>query len=118
VRCLTIFATKRDDDSRMLAFGMIVQREAPTDERLASERARLLALARALVHDPAEADDVVQEALAAALDRDEPLREPGPWLRQVLRNEVRGPNACVGLQPSDPATPDSPSPAIFDRRTA
>jgi RNA polymerase sigma-70 factor, ECF subfamily len=69
---------------------MITRREAEVDERLSGERAKLLALARALVHDPAEADDVVHEVLVAALDRDEPLREPGPWLRQVLRNEVRG----------------------------
>ena len=64
--------------------------ERAADERLSSERARLLALARALVHDRAEADDVVHEVLVTALGRDEPLREAGPWLRQVLRNEVRG----------------------------
>jgi RNA polymerase sigma factor (sigma-70 family) len=51
----------------------------------------LRSLARHLVHDGAEAEDVVQETYSAVLksppaDAERPLR---PWLAQVLRNVVR-----------------------------
>src|SRR5262245_12950464 len=47
-------------------------------------------LARSLVRDDAQADDLVQETWMAALTH--PPRQPGtarPWLRTILRNVVR-----------------------------
>lgn len=61
-----------------------------TTEELLSQAEWLGALARRLVADPNEADDVVQETWAAALRRP-PERERAlrPWLAQVARNFAR-----------------------------
>jgi RNA polymerase sigma-70 factor (ECF subfamily) len=57
---------------------------------LLAEAPWLARLARSLTGDAAEADDIVQEAYAAALrsppDDDRPLR---PWLRRVVVNAIR-----------------------------
>lgn len=51
---------------------------------------RVRGLARRLVKDAAEADDLVQEAVAAALARPVPVRDPGDgWIATVLRNLQR-----------------------------
>ena len=51
-------------------------------------RASALGLAKALLHDPSKAEDVVQEAFMAALARLDGLREPTAfwgWFRQIVR---------------------------------
>jgi RNA polymerase sigma factor (sigma-70 family) len=62
----------------------------PTSEQLMVEMGWVRRLARALVHDDNEADDVAQEtwivAAAQQPDEDRPLQ---PWLARVVRNLVR-----------------------------
>lgn len=58
--------------------------------RVVLERAQLLALARHLVAQGDDAQDAVHDTVAAALEQQEPPRSPSAWLRQVLRNRVRG----------------------------
>jgi RNA polymerase sigma factor (sigma-70 family) len=53
------------------------------------ERAKLLGLARRLVHDD-DPDDLVQDAAVTALAQPEPPRVLAAWLRQVIRNSARG----------------------------
>ncbi|TDD61074.1 sigma-70 family RNA polymerase sigma factor [Kribbella antibiotica] len=56
---------------------------------LAGHRARMAAVAIAVVGAGADADDAVQEAMTVALARIGDVRDPaavGPWLRQVVRN--------------------------------
>ncbi len=51
---------------------------------------RLLACALALVHDEAAAEDLAQDAFLEAyrcLDRFDPRRDFGPWVRGILRNK-------------------------------
>lgn len=50
---------------------------------------KLRALAQHLVQGP-DAEDFVQDTFATALANPAGPRRPGPWLRQVLRNVVRG----------------------------
>ena len=61
-----------------------------TSEQLMAEMAWVRRLARALVHDPALADDVAQEAWIVAAekapDEDRPLR---PWLARVVMTLAR-----------------------------
>lgn len=65
--------------------------DTPRDEfleRLLSRRPWLQGMARALVHEPSLAEDVVQETWVAALIR--PPRGPeGPWLAAVVRRATR-----------------------------
>lgn len=60
---------------------------------LARYYAGMFAVALAVLHDPAEAEDAVQDAMLTALRRlAGDLRDPasvGPWLRAVVRNECR-----------------------------
>ncbi len=59
-------------------------------EALLAEGAWLRRLARRLVQDEAGAEDLVQDSLVAALEREEVGRVPGrPWLAGVLRNVAR-----------------------------
>ena len=68
---------------------METQTTAWSSEELLSHSRWVRALALRLVRDAAQADDLVQETLLAALDRrprtDRPLE---PWLRRVLANRV------------------------------
>lgn len=58
-------------------------------ELLLSHAGGLRRLARALIHDAHEAEDVLQETFAVALERaPAQLDRPGAWLRQVLRSVV------------------------------
>ena len=57
-----------------------------------AQRDALYRLAFAWCHEPALADDLVQETLLRALDRAGQLREPGRlkgWLRSILANALR-----------------------------
>jgi RNA polymerase sigma-70 factor (ECF subfamily) len=76
-----------------------------------------LAIARARLLNPADADDAVQEAFLRAFERLHTLREPakfGPWLLTIARHEavrlvVKG-RSTLGADPSaapDPAAADS-----------
>jgi RNA polymerase sigma-70 factor (ECF subfamily) len=56
---------------------------------LAAHATQLCTLARQLAGH-GDADDFVQDVLVAALSEPQPPRSPGPWLRQVLRNRIRG----------------------------
>jgi RNA polymerase sigma-70 factor (ECF subfamily) len=60
---------------------------------LARHYAGMFAVALAMLRDPADAEDAVQDAMLTALRRlAEDLRDPasaGPWLRAVVRNECR-----------------------------
>jgi RNA polymerase sigma factor (sigma-70 family) len=56
---------------------------------LAFEREGLRALARSLVQDT-EAEDVVHDAFATALEQPDVPHKLAPWLRQVVRNNARG----------------------------
>lgn len=57
---------------------------------LIAEQSRLGTLARALLQDVHVADDAVQDAFLAALERSPQTDRPlGPWLGTVLRNRVR-----------------------------
>ena len=58
-------------------------------EWLVGEHEALRALARTLVRED-DPDDLVQEAVRSALEQGEPPRNPRGWLREVLRNRVRG----------------------------
>ncbi|MBC8071137.1 MAG: DsbA family protein [Deltaproteobacteria bacterium] len=69
----------------------MIEAEAAFEARLLAERGGLIALARVLVHgSDADAQDVVQDVLVTALSRSDRPRVLGPWLRQVLRNRIRG----------------------------
>ncbi|HWB80304.1 MAG TPA: thioredoxin domain-containing protein [Nannocystaceae bacterium] len=84
--------------------------EAAFETRLLAERGGLIALARALVHgSDADAQDVVQDVLVTALSRSDRPRVLGPWLRQVLRNRIRG-RARTARQ-RDAYAADLPAPA-------
>ena len=63
-------------------------RPSPSAEALLQHVDFLRGLARALTADAADADDVVQDTLMAALERSEPPRKPRGWLSAVLRNRV------------------------------
>jgi len=57
--------------------------------QLRQQRARLLRVAYSWCHDPALAEDLVQDTLARAMERCHQLREPGqlePWLFAILTN--------------------------------
>ncbi len=61
--------------------------DRPSDRELEALSRQLRALAQQLVRDPGSADDLVQEAWLAALNRPrEQLAELGAWLRVVVRN--------------------------------
>ncbi len=83
----------------------------PTAELLA-ESAWLRRLARRLVRDEAHAEDLVQDTLVAALEREEEGRVPGrPWLAAVLRNVARlraRSGAKRSAREAGTAAPDAP----------
>lgn len=65
------------------------QRPRQFETQLAESRCRLLRLAYSWCRNAALADDLVQEALTKALDRQEQLRDPAafhPWLVSILAN--------------------------------
>lgn len=67
----------RDGDRE--AFGMLVDRYAAQARRIA----------RAVLHDPEDADDAAQDAFLAALtklDRYDPLRPFSPWFLRIVAN--------------------------------
>src|SRR5687767_613389 len=78
-------ASPQRHDERCMAAG------PPLDvETLLGHEAFVRALARRLVVDPSEADDVAQEALVAALEHPpEPRRGLRGWFTTVVRNVVR-----------------------------
>lgn len=89
-------------------------------EEMLGQRGRLRALARDLVRNEADADDVVQEAYLAALERGEEARNPETWLRRVLRNAAldrmrrdRNRPRVEGAR----ARVDSTEPELADERT-
>ena len=62
----------------------------PWSELVARETDALRRLARALVYDPGLADDLVQRAWVVALERGEAPRDPGGFLRGVVRKLALG----------------------------
>jgi RNA polymerase sigma factor (sigma-70 family) len=54
-----------------------------------AHRSQLVGFAVLLVGDLASAEDVVHEAVAAALDRPEPPDDPGAYLRAAMANRAR-----------------------------
>ena len=69
---------------------MNAQSTTPSPEELLGHSRWLRALARSLVLDDAEADDLVQETWLAVLSRPLPtLRDPRAWLAGVARNLAR-----------------------------
>ena len=65
---------------------------------LTLHRAEMMAVALAILGRPADAEDVVQDAMLVALSRIGDLRDPrafGPWLKMIVRNccrmRLRGP---------------------------
>ncbi|RLB44685.1 MAG: hypothetical protein DRJ42_31315, partial [Deltaproteobacteria bacterium] len=60
-----------------------------SSDLLLTHASGLRQLARALLRDAQDAEDVLQETFAVALERKpDRLAKPGPWLRQVLRSVV------------------------------
>jgi RNA polymerase sigma-70 factor (ECF subfamily) len=59
---------------------------------LEAHQARLYATALALLRDPTQAQDAVQDALLVAVQRIQDLRDPaaaGAWLHTIVRNACR-----------------------------
>jgi RNA polymerase sigma-70 factor (ECF subfamily) len=76
----TLVAQAADGDRR--AYGLLMERFAP----------RLLNIAYKTLYDPEEAQDAVQEAMAAAwfkLDQFDQSRELMPWLARITMNKCR-----------------------------
>lgn len=99
----------------------------PSLHALLAEREWVRALARRLVGDAHEAEDVAQEALAIAWERSpRDLARPRGWLAEVLRNVVRQrrrrPSAALARAALDPAAAsagDAPSTAeVVERAEA
>lgn len=85
----------RSLDGDREAFGLLVRRYL----RLAH------AVARGVVDDPAEADDVCQEAMLEALTRLESCREParfGSWLLAIVRNRGHNRRRYLRLRRGEP----------------
>jgi RNA polymerase sigma-70 factor (ECF subfamily) len=80
------------------AFGTLVERYAAQARRIA----------RAVLHDPEDADDAAQDAFLAALtklDRYDPLRPFGPWFLRIVANAAtdrRRRRAVRRTEPLDP----------------
>lgn len=85
---------------------------AITPEALLAEQGWMRSLALALLRDAQVADDVVQDAVLAALERPPkaglPLR---PWLRTVVRNTARKRAEREGLRRTDALDPEFASKA-------
>lgn len=87
---------------------------ASLGQLLNRHRPAMTAVALAMLAQPADAEDVVQDAMVVALNRIADLRDPaalGPWLRMIVRNgcrmRLRGPAplpvADIGRTTPDPA---------------
>lgn len=64
-------------------------RRSTLADALAEHRKRMLRFAKSIVKNPADAEDVVQEALLRAWrsrERYDATRDPGPWLMRITRN--------------------------------
>jgi RNA polymerase sigma-70 factor (ECF subfamily) len=88
-------------------------------DRLEQQRARLYRIAYAWTHNPALADDLVQETLTKALTRAAQLRDPnasGAWLYSILNNcyrdhfrRLRETEDIDGIELAHESTPETES---------
>ena len=81
------------------AFGKLIERHAPQIRRVT----------RAILSEPADADDAAQEAFLACwryLGRYDPARPFGPWLIRIAVNAARDVRRRQRSRPTEPLAPD------------
>jgi len=81
------------------AFGRLIERHAPQIRRVT----------RAVLSEPADADDAAQEAFLACwryLGRYDPARPFGPWLIRIAVNAARDVRRRQRSRPTEPLAPD------------
>ncbi|MBZ9539618.1 sigma-70 family RNA polymerase sigma factor [Modicisalibacter tunisiensis] len=79
------------DSSRGARAGRPVEPSSDRQRRLAAVRPRLLAFARLQLRDASEAEDVVQEALIAAVEKDDCFEGKSgyeTWVFGILKNKI------------------------------
>ncbi len=81
------------------AFGQLIERHTPQIRRIT----------RAVLSEPADADDAAQEAFLACwryLGRYDPARPFGPWLIRIAVNAARDVRRRQRSRPTEPLAPD------------
>ena len=91
------------------AFGVLADRHAPAARRMA----------RALLGDPADADDAVQEGFLSAwraAGRYDPARPFRPWLLRIVLNAARDLGRRRVVRRTEPLPPERPAPGPTPER--
>lgn len=116
--------TSAVEDSELAALALAGDREA-FGELVARYAGQARRVARAILHDPADADDAAQEGFLAALRRlarYDPARPFGPWLMRIVANAAIDQRRRRRVRRVEPLSPvlrsTEPAPSDLAERSA